>query len=735
MTDSSFSANELDRFRATFFEECAELISDMEARLADMLSEVADTEALNAIFRAVHSIKAGAGAFGLKQLVKFSHTLEALLDSLRDGRIVQDERLAHILVRAGDVLAALVDAAKSGADLDDSFGHDVADELEGLLDDLRSGPAAHAFKQGGPAHLIRPDSADPKPANRFRIVFRPHAELFRHANEPLLLIRELARLGQLTTTCDNSRLPNLSVMEPEDAYLAWTFELATERGEAAIAEVFEFVDQDCDLEILAVDEPEAYGFFEENIQICHAEAAAASIAPGAGQQSAPKDQAPLAQKSQGPAKSAATASIRVDLARIDRLVNMVGELVITQAMLAQQIKDQTAGNGPQSIQGHEDLAVLTRELQECVMAIRMQPVKSVFQRMPRMVRELAGKLDKQVGLVMHGEQTEVDKTVIEELADPLTHMIRNSIDHGIEEPAARLAAGKPIEGTITLSAAHVGSNILIHVADDGAGINRERLLQKAIEKGIVPANASLSEEEIDELIFAPGFSTAAQVTDVSGRGVGMDVVRRNINGLGGRIQVQSVAGRGTRFTLIIPLTLAVLDGMIVAAGTEKYILPLTSIVESFRPDRNQVRALTGGGEVASIRGEHVRLVYLCKIFDVQNAVTEPWKGLVVLVETASGGKLGIVVDELIGQQQVVIKSLRDNFDPVPGISGATILGNGRVALILDIEQLSTLSVRRQRPTIIGSEGLAGTEQDAKSLYPRPVDGEDAIVPRFSAGKR
>ena len=732
MSDSSFGANELDRFRATFFEECAELIADMESRLSCMLTETADSEELNAIFRAVHSIKAGAGAFGLKRLVTFSHTFEALLDWLRDGRIAQDERVATILVKAGDILAALVEAAQQSKEIAADFETEIANELHGLLEEASGGTSTHRAKAEPKSSS---ESVTPAKATvDYRISFSPHAELFRHANEPLLLIKELERFGTLHTFCDTSKLPSLAAMEPEDAYFSWTFELSTSRSKADIAEVFEFVDQDCILDISESAEEEAFGLFDDDEPKALNEPAPDS-SPAAAPTVEHKPAAEPAQKAQSGAKSNANATIRVDLARIDRLVNMVGELVITQAMLAQQIIDQGKDQGQQAIQGHEDLAVLTRELQECVMAIRMQPVKSVFQRMPRLVREVAGKLNKQVNLVTHGEQTEVDKTVIEELADPLTHMIRNSIDHGIETPDVRIAAGKPAEGKIVLSAAHVGSNILIHISDDGAGINRERLLKKAIEKGIVTPNANLSDEEIDELIFAPGFSTAAAVTDVSGRGVGMDVVRRNIVGLGGRIQVQSTFGKGTRFTLIIPLTLAVLDGMIVASGSEKYILPLTSIIESFRPDKSQVREITGGGQVASIRGEYVRLVYLCKIFDVPGAVLEPWKGLVVLVETASGNKLGIVVDELIGQQQVVIKSLLDNFTPVPGISGATILGNGRVALILDIEQLAGMTERRRHATIDGrsSGSKPGLLDDQASQTHSDVD--DGGLPRLAVGSR
>jgi two-component system, chemotaxis family, sensor kinase CheA len=494
--------------------------------------------------------------------------------------------------------------------------------------------------------------------------------LFRHANEPLLLIRELKHLGELETECDTSKLPDLAHLDAEAAYLSFVFQLTTTAPESAVAEVFEFVDQECLLkieELGAGEDPSAEAKAEAALEPAVAETAVAS--------------APAAKGS---------TFIRVDLARVDRLVNMVGELVITQAMLAQQLSESGGGQRHQWTKGSEDLAAQTRQLQECVMAIRMQPVRSVFARMPRLVRDIAGRLGKKIRLVTSGDQTEVDKTVIEELADPITHMIRNAIDHGIEDAETRAAAGKPAEATIELSASQRASNILITIADDGAGIDKAKVLKSAIAKGIVREDAKLSDDEIYALIFAPGFSTADKVTEISGRGVGMDVVRRNITNIGGRINIHTTPGKGTRFTLVIPLTLAVLDGMLVAAGEEKYILPLSSIVESIRPGRAQVRTISGGMQVAAIRGEYIRLISLHRILNIPGKVPDPWKALVVVIETENGSKAGLVVDELIGQQQVVVKSLLENFDAVRGISGATILGDGRVALILDLEGICAL---------------------------------------------
>ena len=389
-------------------------------------------------------------------------------------------------------------------------------------------------------------------------------------------------------------------------------------------------------------------------------------------------------------QQAKISSIRVELDRVDRLVNMVGELVISQAMLRQQVENLIPEDSHVMAQGFEDLSAHTRELQESVMAIRMQPVKSVFARIPRMVRELSARLGKKVDLITQGEMTEVDKTVIEQLMDPLTHMIRNSLDHGIETQEERAKSGKPERAAIKLSAEHRSGRIQIEVSDDGKGINRQRIVEKAVQKGLLSSDHDLSDEEIDNLIFAPGFSTADEVSDVSGRGVGMDVVRRNIVSLGGRISVFSTPGEGTRFLMSLPLTLAVLDGMIIRCGQEKYIIPLTSVIESIHPIAEELQPLVNGAMMVSMRGQYIRIVNLYKLFNIKGAVTDAAQGLVVIVETERYGHVGILVDELLGQQQVVIKSLEENYDPIDGVAAATILGNGKVALILDVDGLADM---------------------------------------------
>jgi two-component system chemotaxis sensor kinase CheA len=500
-------------------------------------------------------------------------------------------------------------------------------------------------------------------------------------------------------------------MDPEAAYLRWTLELETPAVIDAIRDVFEFASDDCDLEIVdlsppapepaALEEPAADAAAEPTEQIAEPveEPAETAAEPAAEAAPAPvaEETAPVADAATPtPAKSAAlppkdgapatpqVSSIRVDLDKLEKVVNLVGEIVISQAMLTEHLGGLPTDKFGGLIKGIEELSQHTRSLQDSVMAMRAQPVKSVFQRMPRLVREVAAATGKKVRLVLHGEETEIDKTVIEQLYDPLVHMMRNSVDHGIEAPEERAAAGKPTEGTVRLSAGHAGGRIIIEITDDGKGINRERVFQKAVSKGLIPADLSLTENQIDDLIFLPGLSTADTVSNISGRGVGMDVVRSNIQRMGGRVSIKSTPGQGSVFTLALPLTLAVLDGMNVRVGDEIYVVPLANIIESLRPTAKDVRSLPGGGDVLLIRGEYVPLVYVGRLFGVPNAASDASKSLVVLVEAGPGDKVGLVLDEIVGQQQVVIKSLESNYEALPGLSGATILGNGRVALILDV---------------------------------------------------
>ena len=600
-----------EEFRAAYLDECVELLQEAETGLTALEAGDRSRETIDAVFRAVHSIKGGAGMFGLEELVRFSHGFETVLDCLRDGELVVDAPLLKLLLRAADTLAAYVEATRGDQPLPSEHGDAVGKELAALTE-------TSAEKAG----------------------------------------------------------------EEGDGFGFFADEAATEDDEG-----FGFFDDEA-----TTEDDEGFGFFDDEPSTTEAE-----VEPGwglfASEAADVVPEKPPSSAAVRPRVTAGTQSIRVDLGKVDSLVDQVGELVITQAVLRQQAADLPVEPFAGLIQALEELAMQTRELQESVMAVRAQPVKSVFSRMPRLVRELAQSLGKEARLVTCGEDTEVDKTVIEELADPLTHMLRNSMDHGLETPEERIAAGKPARGTVHLSAEHRSGRILITVSDDGRGIDRDRVLGKARERDLLSADMTPSDEEIDQLIFHPGFSTAAAVSDVSGRGVGMDVVKRKIQDLGGRITIASEPGQGTRFTLALPLTLAVLDGMIVRVGNERYVVPITAIVESLRPRSEDVSDLPQGGTVLRMRGDYIPLLRLDRLFGVAGAQTDPSQALVLIAETEDGSSIGIIVDDLLGQQQVVIKSLETNYRRVEGVSGATILGNGLVALILDVDALRGLSRR------------------------------------------
>ncbi|NBO17618.1 MAG: chemotaxis protein CheA [Proteobacteria bacterium] len=653
-------SDELLAFKNTYISECLELLTDMEERLLN-LDENPSVDELNAIFRCAHSIKGGAGAFGFSAIAQFTHVLEALLDKLREGKIAPSRQVTDLLLKSRDIVMSMVVAARDDATLPEGFGKETADALAKIC---------HGEAAPTPQAEAKPAAVEASGMQTYRIHFAPHPEMLLHGNEPLLLLRELKRLGECQISCDLSQLPPLARLDVEQCQLRWDIVLRTDRGEAAVREVFEFVEGECVLRIeIESARPKA-----------EAVAAVKVDAPAAAEQ--PRG----------------ATSIRVDIEKVDRLVNMVGEIVIIQAMLAMQTRHLSASDNATAdlLSGIGELTTHTRELQEAVMAVRMQPVKSIFSRMPRLVRDLSGQLGKQIRLTMAGENTEVDKTIIEQLSDPLTHMLRNSIDHGIEMPDVRVAAGKPALGSVTLSAAHRGGRIVIEVADDGAGINRERVLAKARERGLVAKDAHLTDSEIDQLIFAPGFSTAAAVTDISGRGVGMDVVKRNIEGIGGTVMVANQPGQGAQFLISLPLTLAILDGMIVRVASEQYIIPIANIIETLRPKTGDVRQVADGQSVINIRGEFVPVLYVHRVFGTHGAVEDASKGLVVLVENGRE-RIGLVVDELVGQQQVVIKTLEDNTDPVQGVSGATILGDGKVSLILDIAGLRRMASTPHQP--------------------------------------
>ena len=761
--------DDLSRFKQTYFDESAELLAVAEAGLLRLAPGEIDMDEVNAIFRAVHSIKGGGGAFGFNDLVAFAHEFETVMDGVRNAEIPVTTQLVDTLIRANDVLARLLAHAADETDApagttDDTVAAlrrflgkdgtpveeqppapanrlypDDEDDEAGIFGDALAAIQAARDDQPSPT-LAGPVSQGPVPEGKVRwtIVFRPKAELLLSGNEPTYMLRALRRLGDAEVVCHLDKLPSLRDLDAELLHLSWTVTLLAEPqvDRDQIDDVFEFVADDCDIRISAEAPPPAIIPAAEPLPA--ATAPAANLPEPAAPASAPAATAPATTSgSPGAAKPGdgakrgnggtggdhsgpTTHTIRVDLDKIDRLVNMVGEMVITQAMIAEHLRDLPPGQFQELLEGLESLAQHTRELRESVMSIRAQPVSSVFSRMPRLVRECAAATAKEVMLVTSGETTEVDKTVVENLVDPLTHMIRNSIDHGLEGPEERERIGKPRAGTVHLSAAHRSGRIVIEVTDDGRGINRAKVLSKAIEKGLVQPGATMSDEEIDHLIFLPGFSTADQVSNLSGRGVGMDVVRRNISSLGGRIGVYSTPGEGSRFVLSLPLTLAVLDGMVISVGEERFVLPLTNIVESLRPKPADLHGLVNKCDVMMARGEYVRLVHLHRLFGIPKAIDDATKGLVVLVETEDGSRLGLVVDEVLGQQQVVIKSLEANFRRLDGVAAATILGDGRVALILDVAGLREMS---RHGAGYGNSGPDGATPSFPSL-PAPADRSD-----------
>jgi len=680
--------DELDQLRQTYFQDCDELLGELESALMALDNGRADGDTLNDAFRAIHSVKGGADILHFDRLVRFAHTFESVLDRLRLGKLVVGPELASLMLRAGDAVADLVRAAQAGTEMPDGYENEIADALQSLA---QAAGAAEETDAANGEELAAPSEHDPaaaaptagQPLRHYRITLSPPADLFRQGNEPQLLIRALERLGSVKTLADASALPPLAGLDAEQCYLRWTIDVRTTAGPEAIRDVFDLAVDRNDLEIAELTTQPAEAAVTGTPDTVP-EAAPATDPSG------PSAVVPTSGKGPGAqAKAAPTVnSIRVDLEKLDYLVNLVGELVISQSMLAEQLSVLPTDKFPTLSRSIEEMSQHARNLQDGVMAVRTQPVKSVFARMPRLVRDLAVETGKNVRLLISGETTEVDKTVVEQLFDPLIHMIRNAVDHGIESPAERSANGKPAQGTVRLSAAHVGGRIVIQVTDDGRGIDRGRVHARAVERGLLDADAVLTEEQLDNLIFLPGLSTAETVSDISGRGVGMDVVRRNVERLGGRVLIRSVAGRGSTFYLSLPLTLAVLDGMIIGVGRETYVVPLTVILESLRPQARDVHRLVGGGEVLYVRGEYVPLVYLGRAFDLPDAIKEPWEGLVMLVDADAGGKIGVVVDEIVGQQQVVIKSVESNYRALRGIAGATILGNGRVALILDVAGLA-----------------------------------------------
>lgn len=745
----------LAELRETFFLECDELLEKLETDLLALEQGADDPELVNSAFRAVHSIKGGAGAFGMTAITDSAHVYETVLDHVRSGGLELDPDLCALFLRGKDLLSALIAAENGGPPADEAEVQAVGEALEAVCPEEEEVDAAEIFKpvavaldlddQGadGAADpldiLAQFESSGDEPGEEqaaapreIVVAFRPKTAFYARGNDPVPFIRELRGLGEADVMIDVSQVPDFDDLDPAGSYMEWTVCLDRSVGEEAVEDIFDFVAEDCVLSIgesvgLASGEPvpdgeEASVFIDFEAEEEGAEAL--ETAPQTEEEIAglPEDTSFIpeaeemvgdALKVEGPQAAAVQPAraatgprpvVRVELTRVDRLINLVSELVISQSMLSQAVHDQQNGSGSRALSaGLDEFRQLTRELQESVMAIRAEPVRSMFMRMGQIARSAAQTCGKKVRLVTEGETTEVDKTVIERLAEPLTHMIRNSVDHGIETVEQRIEAGKDPQGTIYLSADHHSGRVVISVRDDGAGIRREKVRAKAVEKGLIPEDAQLSDGEIDQLLFAPGFSTADQISQVSGRGVGMDVVKREINALGGRISLASTPGEGTTFTISLPLTLAVLDGMVVRVAEQTVVLPLSVIAESLRPEPDEIQNLGGEDKVIFVRGNFVPILDVGAALGYRSPLERYDGKVMLLVENDHGLHYAFAVDEIIDQRQVVIKGLQENYGRIEGVAAATILGDGQIALILDVNDLTAEQTSLGSPIPVASQ--------------------------------
>jgi two-component system chemotaxis sensor kinase CheA len=721
-------SNDFSQFQDAFFEEAGEHLAVVEEGLLQLEQHPDDMDLLNKIFRSAHSIKGASGMFGFTAVAQFTHKMETLLDLLRNGQKAVSPAITDLLLKSTDCLKTLIESVKTGVAANEATVQRLTDEL---ASESAAGPRRPdtGAKAAAPVLMQERQGQEQRQGNRtYTIAWAPPAWLFQRGLDPLQIMRELRSLGVLTkVVLDQSRMPDLAEIDPERCYLSWQMELTTANDVKVIEAVFEFVREDSKLvieerEALSVKreasesgtsdasretsaEPKPLGeiLVESGVVSRNALDQALAQQKRVGeilveqkavtpQQLEQALQKQRQQESAAQSKKADTASIRVDTAKIDKLINLVGELVITQSMLSDLVSRFEMRRLPVLLERMAQLEQNTREIQERVMGIRMLPIGTAFSRFPRLVRDLSAKAGKKIRLVLSGEETELDKTVIESIGDPLTHLVRNSADHGLEPPEERLDNNKPEVGTIRLNAFHEGGNICITVEDDGRGLNRDKIVAKAVKQGLIGEHDKLTDDQIWPLIFRPGFSTAEKVTDVSGRGVGMDVVKRNIEALGGTVGIKTEQGKGTVFTLKLPLTLAIIEGMTIRIGRETYIVPLLSILESIQPKEGSVQTVVGKGELINVRGIYLPVIRLYEVFALTPEHTLPTEAIVLILE-AEGERVAVMVDEILGQQQVVIKSLEHNFRKVEGIAGATILGDGTVGFILDVRGLLEIARR------------------------------------------
>jgi len=646
-------------FQQVFFEEAGELLADFEAGLLRLEENPTELELLNSIFRCAHSLKGGSSTFGLPEIAQFTHGLETLLDRLRGGQVKVTPSLCVLLLDCLDQLRILLDSAM-GSKV-------IVPDSTALKERVEAACGGEVATMAATENAPDVDSgfglwAQPQ---RYRLRFYPGPDVFKTGCDPQLYIRSLREIADVVSiSCDTSRLPALAELDPFTCYLGWDIELVSERESEEILAIFEFIADESEISLTAIVPIQTETTTAETEVVVDQAAVAAAQ----------------------PASKTDSPSLRVSSEKVDGLINLVGELLINQSMLIEVTRSFDMAKLPRLLEAVTLMERASRELQERVMGIRLVPVKQAFSRFPRLVRDLSAACKKKIELKTSGEETELDKSLIEAIGDPLTHLVRNSIDHGLETPEERKAAGKGPVGTLLISAFHEGGSFVIEVADDGRGLSRDRILAKAIERGVISSDDNLTDDQVYNLIFLPGFSTAQEVTDLSGRGVGMDIVKQAVHTIGGSIKVSSKPGEGVSTRIRLPLTMAILEGQSMTVGESVYIVPLTSIVESIRPRRQDLHHVANVGEVVTVRGEFLPVLRLYESFNIEPQVTDPWEGSLVLVES-EGRKVALMADELIGQGQVVIKSLETNYRKVEGIAGATILGDGRVALIIDVSGL------------------------------------------------
>lgn len=702
---------DIDKIMETFFLECAEQLGEVEEALMTLRSEPQETEPIHAVFRAVHSIKGGAGAFGFNDLVAYAHIVENGLDVMRNNPDPGLDPRLDLIARAIDVLADAVSATRDRTEFPDTS--ELVDEISEAFDLSEGGDEDGAEAISFDAVPIDIGLMDLSMPDEFKytITLKPTVDLYRRGNDVQRLIRHLSEYGAPEVECHTDAVPELDKFKEDATSLTWTIRLTSSAAKHEVASVFEWCEGDCEVGIeveaetangedfvspdldallgLGANVPPLVGPEDEDLPVAKSATAPTAAGPEKGTvkpAGGEKDAAAPRQK--------APPTIRVESEKVDRLINLMGEAVISQAMLAEKLSEESSAADAATYTIIAGMQALMREIQESVMAIRAQPVKPVFMRMSRVVREASAATGKKANLEFEGESTEVDTTIIESLNDPLTHMIRNSIDHGIEAPEERIRLGKPEQGTIRLTASHTSGRIVVTVEDDGAGINRERVLRKAIERGIVDPSATLTDAEIDSLIFAAGFSTAETVTDLSGRGVGMDVVRQSIQALGGRVTVSSRPGEGSQMRLTLPLTLAILDGMVVRVAGEVLVVPLTSVVETMRVNASEITNIGTG--IIRLRDSLVPVINVGERLGFSGHREMEGSCTMLVVEAQDGTVASLLIDEIEGQQQIVIKSLESNYERVPFVAAATILGTGKIALILDIDEMITVSSEEQK---------------------------------------